>query len=72
MEVKINLEIIEGKIVSELKGPADDLMALLAIAMCKILHQNNEEGRSNCEMACGVAAAVRGMLDQMDREGNRT
>lgn len=72
MEVKINLEVIEGKIVSELKGPADDLMALLAITMCKILHQNNEEGRSNCEMACGVAAAVRGMLDQMDREGNRT
>lgn len=68
MKLKINLEIIEGKIVSELKGPADDLMALLAIAMCKILHQNNEEGRSNCEMACGVAAAVRGMLDKMDQD----
>ena len=27
MNVKINLEIIEGKIVSEMKGPADDLMA---------------------------------------------
>ena len=71
MNVKINLEIIEGKIVSEMKGPGDDLMALLAIAMCKILHQNNEEGRSNCEMACGVATALQGMLDKMDQEEKR-
>lgn len=71
MEVKINLEISDGQYRSTMKGTGSDLMALLTMGMCEVLHLAKKSGVSNYALACDVAGAVRNTLDQMDREEKR-
>ncbi|WP_337574641.1 hypothetical protein [Fournierella sp.] len=72
MEVKINLEISDGQYKSTMEGTGSELMALLTIGMCEVLHLAKKPGVSNYALACDVAGAVWKALDEMDREESGT
>ena len=55
-----------------MEGTGSELMALLTMGMCEVLHLAKKPGVSNYALACDVAGAVRKALDEMDREESGT